>query len=169
MGRYKAFWLVLLTVSVAAVLSAGTLAAYNQTFELAGTISAARMVFNINGSGEESQSIGVRELQPGLSTTFDIEIDTEGTEVPLDVALKVTSSGSDLPPSISVCVDGTSVSDSGTGTCTAAYSGMNGSSRTVPVVVSWNATPDQLKTQYGSSRDFNLSLLATVTATQAAT
>jgi len=168
-GRLKAFWLVLLTMSVAAVLSAGTLAAYNQTFDLTGTIGAERMVFNVNGSGEESQSMGVRELWPGENTTFEIEIDSTGTEVALDVALKVTSSGSDLPPGLSVRVDGASVGDSGTGTCTATYSGMKGSSRTVPVVVSWNATPSQLKAQYGSSRDFNLSLLASVTATQAVT
>ncbi len=168
MGRLKGFWIVLLTMSVAAVLSAGTLAAYNKTIELNSTITSARMVFKVNGIGDETQSLGVRELRPGESTTYNIVIDTVGTEVALDVQLKVTSSGSDLPPGLSVRVDGTSVGPSGTGTCTATYSGMEGSSRTVPVVVSWSATVDQLKTQYGSSRNFTLDLASTVTATQAA-
>lgn len=169
MGRYKAFWLVLLAASIAALLSAGTLAAYNKSTELNSTITSARMVFIVNGSGEETQSMGAREIWPGESTTFEIEIDTTGTEVAFDVTLKMTSSGSDLPPGLSVLVDGTPLETPGTGNYTAIYLGMKGLSRTVTVVVSWDATADQLKTQYGSSRDFMLSLSATVNAAQAAT
>jgi len=166
-GRLKALLLMLLAVSTAAVLSAGTLAAYNQTIDATGTVRSARMVFKVNGSGEETQSLGACELQPGGSTTFDIVIDTAGTEVGLDVALKVNASGSELPPGLSVCVDGEPIGPSGTGSCTRTYPGMDGASRTVPVIVQWNATTDELMKLYEGSQNFKLDLSATVTATQA--
>lgn len=168
MGRLKVFWLILLAATAVAVLSAGTLAAYNQTMELSGTIRAARFVFNVNGSGEETQSLGVRELAPGGSpAAFDVVIDTRGAEVAMDVALNVSASGSDLPPGLSILVDGEPIGSSGTGSRTATYSGMKDSCRTVPIVVSWNATKDELLALYQNSRNFTLSLSASVTATQA--
>jgi len=167
MGRNKALWLVLLSAAVVAVLSAGTLAAYNRTIDLSGLITASKMVFQVNGSGEETQSLGVREIEPGGSTTFDIVIDTAGTEVAMDVALSVTAAGTDLPPGLSVRVDGSSLGSSGTGTWSGEYANMMGTSRTVPVVVSWDATADQLKGVYSESRNFTLSLEATVVAAMA--
>jgi len=168
-GRVKAFWLVLLSLAVAAVLSAGTLAAYSATDLLTGSIQAKVMVFQINGSGEQTQSLGTASLKPGESTSFSIVINTSGTEVALNVALSVTASGSNLPPGLSVTVDGTSVGASGTGTYQATFNGMEGSSRTVPVAVAWNATKEQLKALYNKSTTFTLSLSATATATQAST
>ncbi|NLF27270.1 MAG: hypothetical protein GX592_05175 [Clostridiales bacterium] len=167
MGRLKKFWLVLLSASVVAVLSVGTLAAYNATIQLNGGISAARMAFVVNGSGEETQTLGMRELSPGESTTYNIVVDTSGTEVAMDVALDITASGSDLPPGLSVRVDGAPVGSAGTGTAAAVYENMSGATRTVPIVVSWSATPDQLKSQYPQSRSFALFLSVTATATQA--
>ena len=165
MGRLKAFWLILLAATAVAVLSAGTLAAYNKTVKETGTIRAARFVFKVNNSGEETQSLGVRELVPGGRTTFNIGIDTAGTEVGLDVSLKVSASGSALPPGIQVWVDGESIGS--TGSCTKTYRGMD-SPRTVPVEVFWNTTPDELLAQYQDSQNFALSLSANVTATQTA-
>ena len=165
MIRLKALWLILLTVSVAAVLSAGTLAAYNQTTELSGSIRAARFEFLVNGSGEETQSLGVRELVPGGRETFDILIDTSGSEVGVDVALKVSASGSQLPPGIVVLVDGESIGS--TGSCTKKYPGVE-NPRTVSVEVWWDATLDELMARYQDSQNFTLSLSASVTATQAA-
>lgn len=159
MDRLKALLLMLLAVLVVAVLTTGTLAAYNRTIDQSGSIHAAKMVFKVNHSGEETQPLGDLELRPGDSKPFDIEIDTEGTEVGLDVALKLDLSGSEIPPGLSVSVDGT-------GSNTATFS-MKGTSRKVPVVVSWNAKPDDLVKLYDGSRDFNLDLSATVTATQA--
>ncbi len=79
----------------------------------------------------------------------------------LDVSLSVTASGSEIPPGLEVMVDGNSVGASGTGTYTATYPGMNGTERSVPVVVSWNAASRQLKGAYDGSRTFSLSLSAT--------
>ena len=165
MGKLKALWLILLAASVAAVLSAGTLAAYTKTMELSGTTRAARFVFKVNGSGEETQSLGVRELVPGGRTTFDIEIDTADSEVGVDVLLKVDASGSALPPGVQVRVDGESIG--ATGSSAKTYRGLDGS-RTVPVEVLWDITPEELLAQYQESQNFSLSLSASVTATQAA-
>lgn len=164
-GKLKALWLILLAASVAAVLSAGTLAAYNQTMELSGTLRPARFVFKVNGSGEETQPLGVQELVPGGRTTFDIKIDTSGSEVGVDVLLEVGAFGSALPPGIQVWVDGESIG--ATGSSTKTYRGLDGS-RTVPVEVFWNTTLEELLTQYQESQNFTLSLSASVTATQAA-
>ena len=164
-GRLKALWLILLAASVAAVLSAGTLAAYTKTMEISGNIRAARFVFNVNDSGEETQSLGVRELVPGGRTTIDIKIDTSGSEVGVDVLLEVGAFGSALPPGIQVWVDGESIGP--TGSSTKTYRGLDGS-RTVPVEVFWNTTPEELLTQYQESQNLTLSLSASVTATQAA-
>jgi hypothetical protein len=166
-GRRKALLLILLALSVAAVLSAGTLAAYNMTLDVDGVITASQMVFKVNGSGAETQPLSSPSLKPGESATIPIAIDTAGTAVPMDVTLSVTASGGNLPPGLEVTVDGNSVGASGTGTRTLGYPGLNGQARTVSVVVSWNATAEQLKSLYDKSTTFTLSLSATVTATQA--
>ncbi len=170
MGRLKALFLILLIVSAAAVLSAGTLAAYNQTIEVMGTIRAARMEFNVNGSGTETQPLCNLALLPGEKKTFNIEIDTKGTEVGLDVELKVTASGDKLPPGLSVEVDGRSVDLYGLGGVSSNYrmDGDSVSRKEVPVVILWDATQEELMGLYGESQNFTLRLSATVTATQAA-
>ena len=159
MGRMKALLLMLLAVLVVAVLTTGTLAAYNRTIDQSGSIHAAKMVFKVNDSGEATQPLGNLELRPGENKPFDIEINTEGSEVALDVLLKMALSGSELPLGLSINVDNT-------GGDTVAYA-MKGTSRMVPVVVSWNATPEELMKLYEGSRNFMLELSATVTATQA--
>lgn len=167
MGRLKALLLILLAVSVVAVLSAGTLAAYNRTIHESGTIRAARMVFDVNGSGKETQALEARTLRLGDSTTYEIKIDTKGSEVAMDVDLMVNASGRDLPPGVSVRVDGDPVDLSG-GSHSVRYPGVKDAAFTVPVEVSWNAAPEELAALYEDSRNFTLSLSATVTATQAA-
>ena len=169
MGRRKAIILILLALSVAAVFTAGTLAAYNMNIDVEGVITASQMVFKVNGSGAETQLLSSPSLKPGGSATIPIAIDTSGTAVPMDVTLSVTASGANLPPGLNVKVDGISIGASGMGTCSLSYPGMNGQARMVPVIVSWNATAEQLKSLYDKSTTFTLSLAATVTATQMVT
>jgi hypothetical protein len=165
-GRLKAFWLILLAATTVAVLSAGTLAAYNQKIDMTCAIRAAQMVFKVNGGGEETQPLGDFDLKPGDSKICPITIVTEGTEVALNVALKVNASGCDLPQGVLVKVDGEQI-DPCAGSRTITYPGMNGDSHTVSVEVLWNATMDELAKCYKESKNFKLNLSATVTATQA--
>lgn len=167
MAKWKAFWLVLLASSVAAILSAGTLAAYTASTNLLGLVTAKSMVFQVNGSGSETQSLGVRELRPGESTAFEIAIDTSMTEVAMDVTLRLTASGTDLPPGVSVRLDGHNVGSSGNGTRTLSYKGMQGSVVKIPAMILWDITQDELAALYSGSRQFTLNLSATLEAIQA--
>ncbi len=72
MGRIKVFWLVLLSSRSPRFLSAGTLAAYQATSEMSATIVAGRMVFEVNGGGSETQSLGAAQIGPGGSASFPI-------------------------------------------------------------------------------------------------
>ena len=78
-GRLNALFLMLLTVPVVAMMSAGTLAACNRRSNGQEPKSAARMVFHAILIGEGTQSLGVPELQPGKSTTG-----AQGRQLPSD-------------------------------------------------------------------------------------
>jgi len=152
-----------LAVLVLLVFSYGSLAAFTQSFiQKSAPITTKSLIFYVNESSSERQSLGDAALAPGESKHYSVVLDGRSSETAVDavVTLKVTYDG--------VWPDGFSIrsgDEDVSGGFTRTYSDLQslGDTKTVSIDVVWD---DPMLPDYEAFRDFALHLSVTVVATQ---
>lgn len=127
---------VALLLAVVTSLTAGTLAAYNQTLSITGTDSIAATHFEFAAQGSQDITTGVK-INPGQTKYYQVKIDNK-SEVPVDFTATAELSG-ELKSALTVQV----LENASNGTVwSGAKKVQEGKDKTFFVKVTWTARND---------------------------